>query len=282
MLSYRHGYHAGNFADVFKHLVASLLVRALLRKDKPFYYLDTHAGAGRYDLASALAKKNREFEGGIERLRDCPADAPEAVRRYMDAVRALNAPDSLRFYPGSPQLIRHFLRPTDRMALCELHTTEIEALSQEFRGDKQATVYHQDGYQALKAFLPPKERRGLVLLDPAYELKNERASMLEALLGAYKRWPTGIFAAWRPLQDLASEEWLYRQIKKSGIPAVLTAELRIFDEALPKRMNGSGMLIINPPWRLEEELAQIGPWLWQRLSPQGEGGYHQEWLAAAS
>jgi 23S rRNA (adenine2030-N6)-methyltransferase len=278
MLSYRHGFHAGNFADVFKHLALVMLVRALARKDKPFCYLDTHAGAGRYDLASVMAKKNREFEGGIERLRDAE-DLPAAARLYMEAVRAFNSGSSLRFYPGSPRLVRHFLRPRDRMILCELHGTETEALQKEFAGDRQAAVHPIDGYQGLKAFLPPLERRGLVLIDPAYELQNERARALEALISAWKRWPTGVFAWWRPLQDGPTEDWLHRQLKKCGIPSILATELRIRDETSSLSMNGVGMILVNPPWRLDEELEQVGPWLWKRLSLDEEGGFRMEWAA---
>lgn len=278
MLSYRHGFHAGNFADVFKHLTLVMAVRALARKDKPFRYLDTHAGAGRYDLASALAKKNREYEGGIERLRDAE-EMPDAVRLYMEAVRAVNVGRSLRFYPGSPRLVRHFLRARDRMALCELHGTEAEALQKEFAGDRQTVVHHLDGYQGLKAFLPPPERRGLVLIDPAYELKNERGRALEALFAAWKRWPTGVFVWWRPLQDGPTEDWLKRRLAKAGIPSILSAELRIRDATEEPRMNGVGMVVVNPPWRMDEELEQAGTWLWRRLSIDGQGDFRMEWTA---
>lgn len=277
MLSYRHGFHVGNFADVFKHIILSLLVRAQLRKDKPFFYLDTHAGAGRYDLGSAMAQKNREFATGISRLWAMD-DAPEAVRRYLDAVRALNATAELRFYPGSPRIVRHFFRPADRMALCELHSKELENLKEEFARDRQAVVHGLDGYQALKALLPPAERRGVVLVDPAFELKDERGRLLEGLAAAYKRFPTGSYAIWYPIQDRQTLEWFRRQLVRSGIRNVLAAELRIFDEELPLRMNGTGMVLINPPWRLDEELQTLGPWLWKTLSTEGQGGFRLDWL----
>ncbi len=278
MLSYRHAFHAGNFADVFKHLILVLLVRAQLRKDKPFCYLDTHAGAGRYDLSSMMAKKNREHIGGIARLWDI-ADAPEAVRIYLDAVRAMNESAELRMYPGSPRLVRHFLRPKDRMILCELHSKEVQYLKEEFAGDRRVAVHSMDGYQALKACLPPLERRGLVLIDPAFELKNERMRLLEAFAAAHKRWPTGVYALWYPIQDKPAVDWFHRQLIRTGIPKILAAELRIFDEDLPLRMNGTGMIVVNPPWHLDEELEKLGPWLWKVLSPENRGGFTLNWLA---
>lgn len=278
MLSYRHAYHAGNHADVFKHLVLTLLVRALLQKEKPFCYLDTHAGAGRYDLGSEKARKNREYESGIGRLWNL-ARVPEAVSTFMEAVRAFNGAGPLRQYPGSPRLVRHFMRPQDRMVLCDLHSTEARVLKEEFEGDRQVSVHHIDGYHGLKAFLPPKERRGLVLCDPAFELKDERARLLEALGIAWKRWPTGVYAIWYPIQDLATADWFHRQLKRSGIRKILCAELRVFGEDLPLRMNGSGMVIINPPWHTADQLGTLGPWLHQALVPEGEGGFRLQWLA---
>jgi 23S rRNA (adenine2030-N6)-methyltransferase len=281
MLSYRHGFHAGNFADVFKHLVLTLLLEHLRRKDKPFRYLDTHAGAGLYDLQGEMARKNREHEGGIARLWRAP-DPPEEVRGYLGVVRACNADGRLRHYPGSPRLARHFLRPRDRMTLCDLHSTEARTLQSEFAGDRQVTVQHIDGYQALKALLPPGERRGLVLIDPAYESKDERARLLTALQEAGKRWPTGIYAIWYPIQERATVDWFHRRLKHTGFTNILLAELRIYDQDQALRLNGSGMIVINPPWKLDAALEQLGPWLWQTLSPTGEGGFRLEWLSTES
>ncbi|MFM8332937.1 MAG: 23S rRNA (adenine(2030)-N(6))-methyltransferase RlmJ [Candidatus Methylumidiphilus sp.] len=278
MLSYRHGFHAGNFADVCKHAILALLVQAQLRKDKPFLYLDTHAGAGRYDLGSMMAKKNREYAGGISRLWG-RADLPAALRPYLDAVAAQNSGEALQVYPGSPQIVRHFLRAQDRMALCELHSREVEHLKDTFAGDRQVVVQSVDGYQGLRAFLPPPERRALVLIDPAFELKGERAQLLEALAMAHKRFPNGVYAIWYPIQDRPTLDWFRRQLERSGIRNILAAELRIFDEDLPLRLNGTGMVIINPPWQLDTELNALGPWLWQALSAEGQGGFKLDWLA---
>ena len=279
MLSYRHAYHAGNFADVFKHTALTLLVGALLHKDKPFFYLDTHAGAGIYDLNSAIPRKNREYEGGVARLWRSE-NVPEPLRDYMRALRSFNPDGLMNVYPGSPRLVRSFLRPLDRMILCDLHNTDLAVLRAEFEGDRQVTVQQQDAYQALKALLPPKERRGLVLIDPAFELKDERARLLEGLKAAWQRWPTGIYAVWYPIQDRPTVEWFHRQLKRAGIEKILYAELRIFDEERPLRMNGTGMVVINPPWHFAEQIETAGTWLWPVLSPQGEGGFHLEWLVA--
>jgi len=277
MLSYRHGFHAGNFADVFKHAILSLLAQSFLRKDKPFLYLDTHAGAGRYDLGSSMAKKNREFAGGISLLWG-HEEIPQALRPYREAVGAVNTTPELKAYPGSPRIVRHFLRAKDRMVLCELHGREAEHLKEEFAGDRQAAVHPIDGYQALKSFLPPLERRGLILIDPAFELKDERARLLEALGEAHRRFPTGTYALWYPIQERPAVDWLHRQLIRSGIRNILKAELRIFDEDAPLRLNGTGMVIVNPPWQLDEQLKSLGPWLWKLLSPEGLGGFRLDWL----
>ncbi|HYE36717.1 23S rRNA (adenine(2030)-N(6))-methyltransferase RlmJ [Methylocaldum sp.] len=277
MLSYRHGFHAGNHADVFKHLVLTLLVRPLLNKEKPFFYLDTHAAAGRYDLGSAMARKNREYETGIGPLWKVKA-APEAVRDYFETVRAINSGDKLRFYPGSPRVVRHFLRPGDRMALSELHPNEVKVLGDEFAGDKQVKIHHLDGYQALKALLPPAERRGLVLIDPAFELRDERRRLLDAVKEAYRRWATGIFAVWYPIQDRATADDLLRRFKKSGIRNILAAEFKVLPDDEPLRLNGSGMIVINPPWRLDQQLNDLLPWLWEQLAIEKQGAWRVEWL----
>ena len=267
MLSYRHAFHAGNHADVFKHLVLSLVVRGLLRKDKPFVFMDTHAGAGRYHLGSEMAGKNREFDTGIQRVWRQP-HPPEAVQHYLAAVRTTNPGKDLTWYPGSPRIVSHFLRPQDRMALSELHPAEAKLITREFQGDRQVRVEPLDGYAALKAWLPPKERRGLVHIDPAYELKDERRRVLEAVADACQRWATGIYALWYPIQDRAAADGFLRQCKRLGIPKMLAAELAVLPDE-PFRLNGSGMILINPPWQLEEQLNQALPWLWEVLAVSG-------------
>jgi len=278
VLSYRHGFHAGNFADVVKHSILSLLIESLCEKEKGFCYLDTHAGAGCYDLTATFAQKNREFDLGIERVRS-RADVPALLNPYLAAIAELNENKSaLRWYPGSPRLVRAGLRPQDRMVLTELHSTEVDNLKQEFHGDKQVSVHRQDAYQALKAYLPPRERRGLVLIDPAYELKGELARILEGLKDGWERWPTGMFAVWYPIQDQATRLRVRRQFARSGVKKILCAELGVNSFDMAYRLNGTGMMIVNPPWKLSEQLKQLLPWLTRHLAQQGSGSWSVDWL----
>jgi 23S rRNA (adenine2030-N6)-methyltransferase len=277
MLSYRHAFHAGNHADIFKHFVLSLLVRSLLHKDKPFFYLDTHAGAGRYNLNSEMARKNREHAGGIVRLWQ-EKHPPEAIKEYLNAVHVTNPGRELRWYPGSPRIVRPYLRAKDRMVLCELHPNESKLLAAEFAGDRQVKVEAVDGYQALRALLPPLERRGLVHIDPSFELKDERRRLLAAVKEAYRRWATGMFAVWYPIQDRATAEDFLRRFARLGLPKTLVAEFNVLpDEAF--RLNGSGMIVINPPWQLEQQLRASLPWLWEKLAVNGQGSWRVKWLA---
>lgn len=278
MLSYRHIYHAGNFADVFKHVVLVQLLRALQRKDAPMFVLDTHAGVGRYDLGTDEAQKNREFAAGVQRTLEC-AEPPAAVAGYLDLVRAENAgADALRQYPGSPRLIRALLRPQDRLALTELHPADFAALKDVFAGDRQVAVHKQDAYQGLKAFLPPKERRGLVLIDPPYELKDEYARVAAGLQAAHARWPTGVYAVWYPILSRSLVTRFHNAIAATGIRRILCAELRIGADTDRTGFVGSGMLIVNPPWPLHEDLAQPLSWLRRCLDPEGQGGQRLDWL----
>ena len=277
MLSYRHAFHAGNHADVFKHLVLTLILRSLRDKDKPFFCLDTHAGAGRYDLQSEMASKNSESETGIIKLRG-RRGLPEVCADYLAAVTAANSGGGTRYYPGSPRILRYLLRPADRLALCEIHSGEMAALAAEFTDDKQVKVYELDAYQSLKALLPPPERRGLVHIDPAYELKDERQRLLEAVKEGCRRWPTGIYAIWYPIQDRYTADDFLRRFQKLGIRKVLMAEFSVLDQDETLRLTGSGMIVINPPWKLEEQLRELLPWLWQALSVKKQGGHKVAWL----
>lgn len=274
MLSYRHAFHAGNHADVFKHLVLSLLLQSLLKKEKAFFVLDTHAGAGRYHLGSEMARKNREFAGGIERLWGLP-QLPEEMRPYLEAIRTTNPGQELRWYPGSPRILRHFLRPQDRLVLSELHPSEAREITREFAGDRQVRVEPADGYQTLKAQLPPRERRGLVHIDPAYELRDERRRVLEALADAHRRWATGIFAVWYPIQDRATADDFLRRLARLGLPKVLVTEFCVLPEEA-FRLTGSGMILVNPPWQLDEQLRHLLPWLSTQLGVGGHGTWRVE------
>jgi 23S rRNA (adenine2030-N6)-methyltransferase len=280
MLSYRHAFHAGNFADVHKHIVLSLLVEGLLHKDAPICYLDSHAATGRYDLNSAEAQKNGEYRQGILRLWQQDS-VPDAVRPYLSAVQALNSPENTdlpRYYPGSPRIVRHFLRPQDRMILTELHPADFQRLQQEFAADRQVAVHHLDGYQGLKAFLPPQERRGLVLIDPAFERRDETAHMISALQTACKRWTQGVYALWFPITNRSALDGFYRKLKKTGIRKILSCELCIRPPLTARHLNGSLMVIINPPWQTDNSLRAIQPWLATILADNGQASHSVEWL----
>lgn len=279
-MNYHHLYHAGNFTDVFKHTILVLLIRALERKDKPFCYLDTHAGIGRYDLFSEEAQKTQEFENGIITLLKGTI-FPEEVIDYLSVIRIVNAnveSTRLKFYPGSPVIVRQLLRPQDRMILTELHPQEMQLLKQEFLRDQQTSVHHLDGYQALKAFLPPKERRGLVLIDPPFEQVNEFEQITTALITAYKQWPTGIYAVWYPLKKMDQVKEFYNTLQKSILEKILMTEFAIYPLETPQGLNGCGMVIINPPYQIDEQLAKLIPWLWQALSPAKKGYFRLEFL----
>ncbi|MFZ1639957.1 MAG: 23S rRNA (adenine(2030)-N(6))-methyltransferase RlmJ [Candidatus Contendobacter sp.] len=280
MLSYRHAFHAGNFADVFKHVLLVQLIRALQRKDKPFCVLDTHAGAGRYDLNSPPAQKNREFAGGIGRLWDQSGLSPE-LNDYVAQVRASNPDGRLRDYPGSPRLARDLLRTGDRLILTDLHPAEHAALKAEFAGDRQVAVHHADGYAALKALLPPPERRGLVLLDPAYELKDEFDRLIEAVQLIHRRWAGGVIALWYPILDRAPSLRWQRTLQTLEIPAMLCVELGLYPYDAPLGLHGNGMILINPPWTLDGTLARLLPELLQRLRVGDHGQTRLEWLTPA-
>src|SRR5512138_1370356 len=200
MFGYRHLFHAGNFADVTKHVILVALLEALQRKETPFAILDTHGGIGRYALDSAEAQKNREFADGIGRLWK-RGDAPESVARYLALVKRFNGAGELHLYPGSPRIARDFLRAQDRLVVTELNPHDHATLKDEFAGDGQVSVHLQDAYQGLKAFLPPREKRGMVLIDPAFELRDEYERLVQGVTQAWKRWPTGIYAIWYPIQS---------------------------------------------------------------------------------
>jgi 23S rRNA (adenine2030-N6)-methyltransferase len=273
-MNYRHSYHAGNFADVFKHIILMALTSTLLRKDKAFCYLDTHAGIGLYDLRSNAAQKSQEFVNGIQKVRE-QKDPPPLIQEYLRCVQTLPA----HHYPGSPYIVQQLLRPQDRMVLTELHGEDWQQLKNNFYYDKQVAVHHHDAYQALKAFLPPKERRGLVLIDPPYEIPNELTQITTALTEAVKRWDTGIYALWYPIKERRSIERFHQTLKQKISQPMLVVELSIYPENLNTHLNGNGMLIVNPPWQIDQQIKDVLPWLWKTLSPTGQGRYDIKALA---
>lgn len=280
-MNYRHVFHAGNFADVVKHTILTRILTYLMRKDAPFRVIDTHAGVGLYDLKGAAAEKTGEWVDGIGRLakRELPAPVESLLAPYLNAVRTQNPDGELRFYPGSPMITRSMLRQQDRLMALELHPADVEALRENFAGDFQVRVTHVDGWQALGTHLPPKEKRGLVLIDPPFEERNEFERMAQNLIKAHKRWPTGLYALWYPIKDVADVDKFVALLKASGIPKILRLELTIRQPSEPPRLHGTGMIVINPPFVLEEEMRTLLPVLADVLSDEGRGQWLIDWVA---
>ncbi len=259
MLSYRHGYHAGNHADVLKHLVLLGLLQRLLAKDKPFTYIDSHSGAGVYDLNSAEARLNTEHASGISRVWHSRSDDP-LLSLYVSRVRALNEDGRLRWYPGSPMLAADCLRADDHMHLLELHPAEVEELRfnhlHALGTHDRVSIHQRDAFEGLLAITPPEPRRGLALIDPAYEDKNDYQKVLNTVLKLQRRWPVGIIAVWYPLLARQRDRsvWLKSALARENLPDLLSIELSVEEQAEDFGMHGSGMLIINTPWQFREQM----------------------------
>ncbi|MBM4221323.1 MAG: 23S rRNA (adenine(2030)-N(6))-methyltransferase RlmJ [Gammaproteobacteria bacterium] len=277
MLSYQHEYHCGNHADVLKHSVLALAIRALQRKDKPLRVIDTHAGSGVYDLDSAEARRNAEFETGISRVMSAAAPPPE-IAPYLAAVRALNPEaGTLRRYPGSPQLAHHLLRPQDHLELLELHPQALARLRRHFGRDARTHIHDRDSYEGLPGLVPPPERRGLVLIDPSYEVRRESAAVIEAVAAGHDRWPGGCWLLWYPLLRDPLTARLPAKLAATGIRRIFRTELQV-ESAGYMGLRGSGLLVINPPYGLDTALGNLLPWLWEQLANDGRGGWMAEWL----
>ncbi|MBS0223652.1 MAG: 23S rRNA (adenine(2030)-N(6))-methyltransferase RlmJ [Proteobacteria bacterium] len=267
-MNYRHGYHAGNFADVLKHVALVELLRLLTAKDKKLFVLDTHAGAGGYDLGGDLARRTGEADTGVLQLAmAAQGDMPAAVARYLAAVGAYDRKfgppgPTLRHYPGSPRLIRAGLRAADRFVACELHGQEALALKREFAGDRAVEVRQVDGYQALKALLPPPERRGLVLIDPPFEAADEFERLLRAVQQGLRRFATGCYAIWYPLKDAAAAA---RFVDALSQMRLLVVELHLGERAGADKLAACGLAVINPPWMFEEAMREALPWVARQL-----------------
>jgi 23S rRNA (adenine2030-N6)-methyltransferase len=271
-MNYRHIYHAGNFADVLKHAVLARVIAYLKRKEAAFRVIDTHAGIGLYDLGSEEAQKTGEWRGGIRKLLDATlTGAPaEWLHDYLSVVRALNPEGGIRHYPGSPLLTRHLLRRQDRLTAIELHSDDAKSLKDVFAGDHHVRVIELDGWLALGAHLPPKEKRGLVLVDPPFEEEGEFARMIDGLNKAHRRWPGGIYAFWYPVKDRAAVERFRTALRGSVILRILDATLSIRAPSPEPRLDGCGMAIVNPPYVLDRELSEILPVL-ARLLGEDDG-----------
>ena len=269
-MNYRHAYHAGNFGDVLKHAVLALVIEHMKLKPSPLRFIDTHAGIGAYDLGSTASTKTLEWQGGIGRLigpaaSPIPADLAAVLAPYLDVVRSLNPAGRLKSYPGSPLLAARLLRRDDVLVLNELHPEDQGTLRATFARDARVKILCIDASLAVKSLLPPKERRGIVLIDPAYEERDELQQVARALSAALRRFATGTFLLWYPIKDLPPIEAFHAEIDQLGIGKCLRADLYTRAPDTPERLNGCGLLVVNPPWTLGGKLARLLPFLAGRL-----------------
>lgn len=286
-MNYRHAYHAGNFADVLKHSVLFALIQSLKAKDTPFALIDTHAGSGCYALDGEEAGKTGEYRDGINRLLfpDLHGDTsgralPALLRHWLDAILALPGNEhGLKLYPGSPLQAARAMRSTDSAHLCELHPEEATLLRELFHHDSRVHVHNRNGYEALKGLLPPKEKRGLVLIDPPYEAQEAEYRLIEAALkSALLRWPGGIYAIWYPIKLRSQVQPFLRWLQHCGAKRVLRAELLVRPDDSPLRLNGSGMVILNAPWNLDQVLREPLQAMARLLSQERPAEWRLDWL----
>jgi 23S rRNA (adenine2030-N6)-methyltransferase len=284
-MNYRHIYHAGNFADVFKHAVLARIIVHLQKKDAAFRFIDIHAGRGSYDLASQAASKTGEWQGGIGRI--IGTDFAEPIRNllapYLDSVAAtsgapLVAGKPPRRYPGSPAVMRYLARRNDRLTLTELHPEDCAALAALYDGDFQVKVIELDGWLALKSFLPPKERRGLVLIDPPFEQEREFDRILDGLVEAHRKFATGVQMVWYPIKDPRENRRFRDAVAATGVRRILVSELAIRQPVPDGTLSACGLMIVNPPWTLDDELRQMVPVLAKAMAIGPGGGASVDWL----
>jgi len=284
-VNYRHAFHAGNFGDVVKHAVLALLVERLKEKPAAFRVIDTHAGAGIYDLTRGAAERTEEWRLGIGKLWGTALPAPlrDALAPYLDAVAALNPGDRLKRYPGSPAIVRHLLRRQDRLTAVELHPEDARTLAATFAGDVQVRVVTLDGWLALGSFVPPKERRGLVLIDPPYETKDEFGHAAEGFLRAHHRWPTGTYALWYPVKNLTAVKRMRDALAASGVKRLVRAELTVRHRDAKSddgaTFNGAGLVLCNAPWRFAATLRTLLAGLVPLLAQESGATYQIDEIA---
>lgn len=267
MLSYRHAFHAGNYADVLKHFVLIEILDYLTKKNKPFEYIDTHAGAGLYLLGSKLAQQNKEYENGIGRLNQ--VDWPE-LKTYLDIIDSFNPDKTLQIYPGSPKIAQHFLREQDRAWLYELHKTDFESLQKVFEQQPNIRISQDDGFEEMLRLLPPKSKRALVLIDPSYEVKSNYAQVADILIKAHRRFATGTYALWYPVVERRRIVELEKTLINSGIRRIQLFELGQQALSQTSRMHANGMIVVNPPWPLFEKMQTLLPKLARAMTIVGK------------
>ena len=283
-MNYQHAFHAGNFADVHKHIVLTRVLEYLRQKPAAFRVVDTHAGAGRYDLLGPQAARSGEWRDGIERLFAAPrsgaagTDSAQAlVAPYLDIVAALNPGGTLRLYPGSPLIVKALLRRQDRLIACELEPSAAASLQVVLHGDARAKALAIDGWMALFANIPPKERRGLIVIDPPYEEGVEFTRLFDTLAQAHRKWASGLYLLWYPIKAREAPDALARRLRRLSVPKILRCELSIAPPRAESALAGSGLIIVNPPFPLERELRVILPVLRRLLAPMG--AYRLDWLS---
>lgn len=280
-MNYRHAFHAGNFADVLKHILITRILVHLREKATPFRVIDTHAGEGLYDLSGEEASRTGEWRDGIGRLMHAslPAETAELVAPYLAAVRACNSADELRYYPGSPVLSRRLLRPQDRLIACELEPRAAAALSRHLRGFPAAKVMGVDGWIALNAYVPAKERRGLVIVDPPFEQPDDLTRLADGVTAAHRKWPTGIYLMWCPIKDQDGADRLTLRLRRAGIEKCLCVRFAVAAPRPDGGLSACGMVVVNPPWKLAAEIRTFGPALIGVLRRDSGGGYVLEDLS---
>jgi 23S rRNA (adenine2030-N6)-methyltransferase len=278
-MNYRHAFHAGNFADVIKHAVLARILVHLAAKPAPFRVIDTHAGSGHYDLTGPEATRGGEWQGGIGRPigASLPADTAELLAPYLDVVRSLNPGDRLTTYPGSPAIAQACLRPCDRLIACEIEPQASRLLIHHFHGDRRVKAIAIDGWTALKAYVPPKERRGLVLVDPPFEEAGEFMRLAQGFAAAHRKWPSGIYLLWYPLKDRSAADRFAGQLRACGINKLLRIEFTVAPLREDERLSACGLVIANPPWPLETELRRVRPVLAGLLVADGRGNFRLDW-----
>lgn len=275
MLSYRHSYHAGNFADVIKHIVLIEVLKHLSKKDAPFDYFDTHAGTGLYYLGSAQASRLQEYTNGVGKLK---AEAWPELSRYFTILNKYNPSGTLHRYPGSPLIALDFLRAKDRAWLFEMHPADFELLKKNVTNDKRVRVTREDGFKGLLPLLPPVSRRGLILIDPSYEIKSDYAQVFETVNLAWQKFSGGTYALWYPVVERKRISQFENKFKNSGIKNIQRFELGLADDTRGKGMTAAGMIVVNPPWKLMGKMSQLLPRLVETLGESPGAFYKSEVL----